>query len=156
MPISPYVRRLREHVGSDTLLIPSAAVVLRDQDGRVLLGRDADSQMWILIGGAIEIDETPEEAAVREAAEEVNVTIRVRRLLGVASGTECRVRYPNGDETAYVVIIYEGEIVGGTLRPDDDEIVATRWVEPSELGAVDLSRITRALLTTVGLLDGSR
>jgi 8-oxo-dGTP pyrophosphatase MutT (NUDIX family) len=152
MPISPYVRRLREHVGTDTLLIPSAAVVLRDQEGRVLLARDADSELWILIGGAIEIDETPEEAAVREAAEEVNVTIRIRRLLGVASGPECRVRYPNGDKTAYVVIIYEGEIIDGTPRPDDEEIIATRWVDPSEIETVDLSRITRALLTTVGLL----
>ena len=153
MPISPYVRRLREHVGTDVLLIPSAAVVLRDREGRVLLAQDADSRLWILVGGAIEIDEAPEEAAVREAAEEVNVTITVRRLLGVASGPECRVRYPNGDETAYVVIIYEGEIVDGTPRPDNVEVLATRWVDPSELGAIDLSSITRALLTTAGLLN---
>ncbi len=153
MPISPYVRRLREHVGTDVLLIPSAAVVVRDGDGRVLLAQDADSMRWILIGGAIEIDESPEEAAVREAAEEASITIRIGQLLGVAAGPECRVRYPNGDETAYVVIIYEGEIIDGTPVADDVEIVATRWVDPAELGEIDLSRITRALLDAVGLVQ---
>ncbi len=152
MPISPYVRRLRKHVGNDVLQIASAAVVVRDPDGQVLLAKDADSGRWILLGGAIEIDESPEDAAVREAAEEAGVEIRIRRLLGVASGPECRVRYPNGDETAYVVIIFEGEIVAGTPRPDGVEILETRWVPPSELAAVDLSGITRALLATSGVL----
>jgi 8-oxo-dGTP pyrophosphatase MutT (NUDIX family) len=102
MPISPYVRRLREHVGNELLLIASAGVLVRDGDGRLLLVRDADSHRLIILGGAIEIDESPAQAAVREAAEEASITVRITRLLGAVSGPEFRVRYPNGDETAYV------------------------------------------------------
>jgi 8-oxo-dGTP pyrophosphatase MutT (NUDIX family) len=153
MPISPYVRRLREHVGNELLLIASAGVVVRDGVGRVLLVKDADSGRLTIIGGAIEIDESPEEAAVREAGEEANITVRTTRLLGVAAGPEFRIRYPNGDETAYVSIVYEGKIVTGTPRPDGVETLETRWIEASELGDADLSAFTRALLRTLGLMQ---
>jgi len=152
MPISPHVQRLRECVGTDLLLIPSVAVMIRDDDGRILLVRDADHGKWITVGGAIEIDESPADAAVREAAEEANVTVRLRHLLGVAAGPEFRVTYSNGDETAYVSIIYEGEVVAGTPEPDGDEVTEARWFALGELAAVDLSDLTRALLIEVGIL----
>jgi ADP-ribose pyrophosphatase YjhB (NUDIX family) len=154
MPISPYVRRLREHVGSELLLVASAGVVVRDEDRHILMVKDAASGRLTILGGAIEIDESPEEAAIREASEEAGVTVRVTRLLGVAAGPEFRIRYPNGDETAYVSIVYEGEIVDGTPQPDGVETVETHWIDTSDLDAADLSDFTRALLSAIGLLDG--
>jgi hypothetical protein len=35
--ISPYVRRLRERVGHDLILLPSVAVLPWDEQGRLLL-----------------------------------------------------------------------------------------------------------------------
>ena len=153
MPISPYVRRLREHVGHELLLIASAGVVVRDDDGRILLARDADTGKLVMIGGAIEVDETPEAAAIREASEEAGITVRIDRLLGVASGPEQRITYPNGDETAYVSIVYGGRIVDGTPRPDGVETVGMQWVGADDLGSADLSPFTRALFRSVGLLE---
>jgi len=63
--ISPYVRRLRELIGHDLLLLPSAGVLPRDDDGRILLVRVIDTDQWAVIGGAIEPDESPEQAALR-------------------------------------------------------------------------------------------
>ncbi len=56
--------------------LPKVAVVLLafiDQDGRIMLNRraDADSEMWELIGGGVEADETPYDAIRREIEEEV-------------------------------------------------------------------------------------
>jgi 8-oxo-dGTP pyrophosphatase MutT (NUDIX family) len=68
--ISPYLRRLREAVGRELVLVPSVAVLPRDKDGRLLLVRDAETGYWQTIGGAIEPDESPQEAAFREAREE--------------------------------------------------------------------------------------
>lgn len=44
--MSPYMARLRRLAGPDTLLVPSAAVLPRDDAGRVLLIRHADTELW--------------------------------------------------------------------------------------------------------------
>jgi len=58
-----------------------------------------------LLGGAIEPDESPQEAAVREALEEVGVQVELTNLRAVLGGPEFRFRYKNGDEVAYVQIL---------------------------------------------------
>ena len=79
MAIAPYLRQLRQQVGHDLLLLPSVAVLPWDDEGRLLLVRNADTGEWQTIGGAIEPDESPEESAVREAAEEAGVTVELTR-----------------------------------------------------------------------------
>jgi len=50
------------------VLLPSVAVLPWDEHGRVLLVREAETGLWQTIGGAVEPDESPAQAAVREAA----------------------------------------------------------------------------------------
>jgi len=73
MAISPYIRRLREAVGSDLLLVPSVAGIIFDHDGRILLVRQADDGVWSTPGGAIEPNEEPADAVVREVWEETGL-----------------------------------------------------------------------------------
>jgi len=152
--IAPYIRRLRARVGNELLVLPSAAVLPRDAAGRVLLVRVADTGHWAVIGGAIEPDESPATAAVREAAEEAGVTVRLGALLGVLGGPEYRITYPNGDQTSYVSIVYDGEVVDGEPTPDGDEILDVRWFPRAELPLEEMSEFTRALLRAVGIGDG--
>lgn len=48
-----------------------------DQNGKVMLNRrkDAPEEMWELIGGGIEENESPEDAIVREVFEELQYTL---------------------------------------------------------------------------------
>jgi len=151
--ISPYIRGLRDRVGSDLLLLPSVSVLPRDQDGRLLLVRLADGG-WATIGGTVEPDESPADAAVREAKEEAGVDVALGPIIGAVGGPDFRVRYPNGDETAYVAVVYEATVVGGTAAPDHDETVEVGWFSPAELASVDLGSFARATFTAVGLLGG--
>ena len=118
MGISPHVRRLRELVGNELLVLPSAAVLPRDEAGRVLLVRIIDTGNWATIGGAIEPDESPAEAALREAEEEAGVALRLGPLLGVVGGPDYRMTYPNGDQVCYVVTVFDATVVSGIPRPD--------------------------------------
>ncbi|HEY1635364.1 MAG TPA: NUDIX domain-containing protein, partial [Acidimicrobiales bacterium] len=86
MGISPYVAALRGAVGSRLLMLPSVSVLPRDPAGRVLLVRHADSEKWDTIGGFVEPDETPQEAAMREAREEASVEVELVRLLAALGG----------------------------------------------------------------------
>jgi ADP-ribose pyrophosphatase YjhB (NUDIX family) len=149
--IAPYIRRLREMVGTELLVLPSAAALPRDEAGRVLLVRIIDTGQWAVIGGAIEPDESPQDAARREAEEEAGVTLELGAILGVLGGPEFRITYPNGDQTSYVSTVYAATVIGGTPRPDGDETSAVAWWDPEDLPYDEMSSFTRALLAAVGL-----
>jgi 8-oxo-dGTP pyrophosphatase MutT (NUDIX family) len=135
MPISPYVRQLREHVGHARLLLPSVSVHVFDDIRRLLLVRQRDDGVWSTPGGVIEPDERPADAAVREAWEETGLLVRPERVLGAYGGPECVVRYPNGDESQYVIVAIGCSIVDGAPRPDHDETTAVQfWSEDDAAG----------------------
>lgn len=153
--ISPHVARLRAAVGHELLVLPSVDIQLVDPEGRVLLARPAGhTDGWHTIGGAIDPGESPQEAAVREAREELGVGIQTRGLLGVFGGPDYEITYPNGDVVAYVAVCYEASIVEGEPVPDGDELAEIRWFSPDELACAELSRFARALLTATGYLAG--
>jgi 8-oxo-dGTP pyrophosphatase MutT (NUDIX family) len=144
--MSPYLARLRAHVGHDLLLAPSVAVLARDDEGRVLMVLNRDTGLWQTIGGMLEPDESPQEAACREAYEEAGVTVELRGILTVVAGPRFRVTYPNGDQMAYVATVFDAVVVGGEPRPDGEETSAVEWFTLDELARADTDDITRALL----------
>ena len=149
--ISPYIQRLREQVGHELLLLPSISVLPRDDAGRILLVRLRDGG-WATIGGFVEPDESPADAAVREAREEAGVDVELGPIVAALGGPEFRVTYPNGDQTAYVAVVYEATVVGGTPEPDDDETDAVAWVAPADLAELDLGPFARATFEALGYL----
>jgi ADP-ribose pyrophosphatase YjhB (NUDIX family) len=156
MGIAPHIARLRAFVGHERLLLPSVAVLPADEAGRVLLAWQAGHRTgWSTVGGAVDPGESPAEAAVREAREEIGVEIRLDRLLDVLGGPDYEVTYPNGDHTAYVAAVYEATIVAGTPAPADGELSDVAWFTREELASAPLSRFTRALLTATGYLPAS-
>jgi 8-oxo-dGTP pyrophosphatase MutT (NUDIX family) len=152
MPISDYLRGLRARVGGDLLLVPSVSGVVLDAAGRVLLVRHANGNVWVIPGGAVDPDENPADAVVREVWEETGVHVVPTGLLGVFGGPEFRVRYANGDETAYVMATFECRPLGGALRPDGEETLEVRYVAASELASLHLPEWMRIVLPPI--LDG--
>jgi 8-oxo-dGTP pyrophosphatase MutT (NUDIX family) len=146
LTISPYLARLRRVIGHDLLLVASVAVLPRDAAGRILLVRSCETGRWQTIGGAVEPDEAPADAARREALEEAGVTLELGAVLAVLGGPEYRVTYPNGDRVAYVVSVFDARISAGEPHPDGEEISEIAWWKSSELDSVDLDGINRALL----------
>jgi 8-oxo-dGTP pyrophosphatase MutT (NUDIX family) len=151
MAISPHIERLRQLVGHELLVLPSAGVLPRDGAGRILLVRLVDTGQWAVIGGAIEPDESPQQAAVREAEEEAGVRVALGAILGVIGGPEFRLTYPNGDQTYYVSTIFDATVIDGSPVPDGDETSDVQWWDRDRLPFHEMSPFTRALLRAVGL-----
>ena len=153
MGIAPHIARLRAFVGHELLLLPSVAVLPADGKGRVLLAWQAGhSDGWTTVGGAVDPGESPAEAAIREAREEIGVEVRLGRLLDVLGGRDYEVTYPNGDRVAYVSAVYEATIVDGEPAPADGELSQLAWFTRDELRTAHLRRFARALLTATGYL----
>jgi 8-oxo-dGTP diphosphatase len=88
------------------------AGVLIVQDGRLLMTRRSSQPFlnaWNLPAGYVESDESPVDAAKREALEETGLRVRVTKLVGVYFFDDD----PRGDG---ILIIYEGVVEGGQLQ----------------------------------------
>ena len=153
MAIPEHIARLRAAVGHDLILLPSVSVLPTDRAGRLLLVRHAGHHDgWAVLGGAVEIGESPAQAAVRETREEIGAQIRLTRLLDVLGGPDYQVSYPNGDRAAYVTAVYEAEITSGNPAPADGELADVAWFHPGQIPGLELNRFARALLTATGYL----
>jgi 8-oxo-dGTP pyrophosphatase MutT (NUDIX family) len=146
--MSPYVRELRARIGSARLLLPSVTALVFDDAGRLLLVRQRDGEVWSTPGGAIEPDESPADAMVREAWEETGLLVEPVGIAGVYGGGECVVRYPNGDETQYVMIVFHCAVRGGSPRADGEETLEARYVGADEARALPLTPWLRHVIST--------
>lgn len=92
----------------------AVAVVIGDASGVLLVRRGIEpgAGAWSFPAGYVNRGEVVEEAAVRELLEELNVEVRLERLVGVYS----RSREP------VVLVVYSGSIIDGELAPDDVEV----------------------------------
>lgn len=155
MGVSPYFARLRAVVGTELILIPGVSVLPWSEELGLLLVRSEDDGPWGLIGGAVEPDESPQEAATREALEEVGIQIEITGLRAVLGGPDFRIRYKNGDEVAYIQTLFDARITAGVPTPDLDEVTEAKWFSRDELKCADLDEFALATFQASGLLDSS-
>jgi 8-oxo-dGTP pyrophosphatase MutT (NUDIX family) len=155
MPSSPFVEAIRAKIGHDLLLLPSATVMLFDDQHRLLLVEDANTGYWITVGGAVDPDEPPADAAVRECWEELGLLVEPTRLIGVFGGPHFRSNYANGDTVSYVATVFEVRRVGGEPKPDGVEITNMRYVSREEAKTLKMSVATREMVDYAYDFDGT-
>lgn len=126
-----YIQWIRSKVGHEKIILVFAGGCIFNEKGEVLLQKRGDSNKWGFPGGAIELGETPEMAAIREAKEETGLDVEVGDLIGIF--TDCDMRYPSGDQAHSIFIAYELKQVGGSLQCDGDETVGLQYFALDQL-----------------------
>ncbi|RZU50341.1 8-oxo-dGTP diphosphatase [Krasilnikovia cinnamomea] len=134
MPVSPYIARLRAHVGHDLLLLPGVSAVVHNAAGHLLLARRSDNGRWSLPAGIIDPGEQPSDTVIREVFEETGVHVEIERVGGVATHP---VVYPNGDICEYLNVWFRCRAVGGAPRTDGDESLEVGWFALDDLPELD-------------------
>lgn len=122
MPTPAFVTEMRELVGHRPLWLATAAGVVFDTEGRVLLGRRADTGAWDLPGGIIDPAEQPADAAIREIFEETGMIALPEILSSV--GVSARITYANGDNVQYLELTFGCRAVGGEAKVNASESTA--------------------------------
>ncbi len=120
---------------------------------KVLLRKHDKYDIWLSVGGHIELDETPEQAAVREVKEEVGLDIKLfGHTKGEANGgPENRGHrdlippkylgiHPVSDTHQHIVLVYFAvSETDKILEPlNEKEKAETCWVSNDELEKMDL------------------
>ncbi|MFF4209533.1 NUDIX domain-containing protein [Streptomyces sp. NPDC001796] len=146
MATPDFIRTIRASAGHQLLWLPGVTAVVFDDDGRVLLGRRADTGRWSAIGGIPEPGEQPAACAIREVYEETAVRCVAERVVLVQALAP--VTYANGDTCQYMDITFRCRAVGGEARVNDDESLEVGWFPVDslpELNEYGLLRIKQAL-----------
>jgi ADP-ribose pyrophosphatase YjhB (NUDIX family) len=93
--------------------LPTADVIIEVGDRIVLVRRNNTPCGWAIPGGFVEVGETVETAAVREALEETGLSVRLYALLGIYSN-------PSRDSRFHTIsLVYIGHAEGKPEGSDD-------------------------------------
>ncbi|MGW7518536.1 NUDIX hydrolase [Streptomyces sp. NPDC054796] len=132
MATPDFIREIRATAGHQLLYLPGVSAVVFDDEGRVLLGRRADTGEWSIIGGIPDPGEQPADAVVREVEEETAVRCAPERVVLVQAMNR-PVTYPNGDTCQFMDICFRCRATGGEPRVNDDESLEVGWFGLDEL-----------------------
>ena len=132
------------NTASDSLVVVAAALV--DRDGRLLVQQRPEGTsmagLWEFPGGKREAGETPEQALVRELAEELAIDVDHGCLAPACFASDML-----GDRHL-LLLLYVCRKWRGT--PMAQHATALRWVRPVELYALEMPPSDKPL---IGLLE---
>jgi len=97
--------------------VPAAGVIVVESDAILLVKRAHPPRIgwWCIPAGFMEWEESPEQTAVRELAEETGLQIELSSLFGIYSGND-------DPRTNALLVLYLGRKVGGTMQAADDAL----------------------------------
>ncbi|MBN2096687.1 NUDIX hydrolase [Candidatus Peregrinibacteria bacterium] len=126
--------------------------LITDDDGKILLMKRADQSSmypgyWGLVGGFIDWGETGEQAAIREAKEEIGVTVKVERFIGRYYNT------PTPKKSIVTSLPHYSKIVAGTPHcAQQEECSDVGWFAPDEVRRMELAYDHKQILEDEGLI----
>ncbi|MBQ3374632.1 MAG: NUDIX domain-containing protein [Oscillospiraceae bacterium] len=112
-----YIHELRKEIGPRKIILNCAGALIV-KDDKILFQRRTDNGKWGLIGGLLEMNETYEEAALREIREETGLEVRLDSFLGIFHNHN--MVWSNGDAAHVISAFYTASIITGTPRIDEE------------------------------------
>ncbi|MDP5273650.1 NUDIX domain-containing protein [Chengkuizengella axinellae] len=129
-----YIRWIRSKVGHDKIFLNFAGGCVVNEKGEILLQKRGDKKAWGFPGGALELGESAEEAAIREIEEETGLSVQVDELIGIY--TKYNDEYPNGDKAQTILFFFKCSIKGGELVVDQKETLELKFIRPEHAPAL--------------------
>ena len=114
-----YIHELRRITGPRKLILNCAGALII-QDDKILFQRRTDNGKWGLIGGLLEMNETYEEAALREIREETGLEVKLNAFLGIFHNHN--MVWSNGDAAHVISAMYTASIITGEPRVDEESL----------------------------------
>ncbi|SRR6266487_1617537 len=101
-------------------LVPAACTIVTDADGKILLHRRRDNELWTIPGGAMEIGESIGECAIRETREETGLEVEPEYVIGIYSNPRHLHAFPDGMVRQQFTVCIACRLIGGELATSDE------------------------------------
>ncbi|KFZ77665.1 NUDIX hydrolase [Amycolatopsis sp. MJM2582] len=130
----------------------AVSAFIQDDEGRILMIRRTDNDLYSIPGGQLELGETLAQAAVREVREETGIECEVTGVIGLYSNPNHVIAYDDGEVRQEFSICFRAQSLGGELETSA-ESKEVHWVERDELKSLKVHpsislRVSHALAGT--------
>ena len=129
----------------------AVSAFIQDDEGRILMIRRTDNDLYSIPGGQLELGETLTEAAVREVREETGIECEVTGVIGLYSDPKHVIAYDDGEVRQEFSICFRAKSCGGTLATSN-ESKEVLWITEDDLRRLTIHpsitlRIEHALIS---------
>jgi ADP-ribose pyrophosphatase YjhB (NUDIX family) len=127
-------------------LVPAASAVVIDDDGRIVLQRRTDNEMWALPGGVMDLGESVAQCAIRETREETGLDVEVTGIVGIYSDPKHVFAYDDGEVRQEFSICVLARVRGGAIQVSDESHEVQAF-DPKEIEALPMVSSIRLRVT---------
>ncbi|WP_410567665.1 NUDIX hydrolase [Amycolatopsis sp. cmx-4-61] len=117
----------------------AVSAFIQDDEGRILMIRRTDNDLYSIPGGQLELGETLAEAAVREVREETGIECEVTAVIGLYSDPKHVIAYDDGEVRQEFSICFRAAATGGTLQTSN-ESKEVAWVALGDLPHLNIHK----------------
>jgi ADP-ribose pyrophosphatase YjhB (NUDIX family) len=121
-----------------TSVVPSANVIVVNDEGAILLIRRTDNGNLALPGGGMDLGESISETAVREVREETGLDVEITGLVGIYTNPRHLIEYTSdGEVRQEFSIVFTARPVRGTptTSSESSEVL---WTDPADVDGMQM------------------
>jgi ADP-ribose pyrophosphatase YjhB (NUDIX family) len=115
----------------------AVSAFIQDGEGRILMIRRTDNDLYAIPGGQLELGETLSQAAVREVREETGIECEVTGVIGLYSNPDHVIAYDDGEVRQEFSICFRAKVVSGELRTSS-ESKEVCWISLTKVVDLDV------------------
>ncbi|MGW5706059.1 NUDIX hydrolase [Amycolatopsis japonica] len=123
----------------------AVSAFIQDDEGRILMIRRTDNDLYSIPGGQLELGETLAQAAVREVREETGIECEVTGVIGLYSNPNHVIAYDDGEVRQEFSICFRATPVGGEFQTSN-ESKEVLWVSTSKISGLKIHESIRLRL----------
>ncbi|WNV82153.1 NUDIX domain-containing protein [Umezawaea sp. Da 62-37] len=120
-----------------TNIVVAVTAFVQDAQGRLLMIRRTDNDLYSIPGGAQDVGETIGHTVIREVKEETGVDVEPVEIIGVYSDPAHVISYSDGEVRQQFSICFRAKSISGSLRTSS-ESSEVHWVSQKELDSLNI------------------
>jgi ADP-ribose pyrophosphatase YjhB (NUDIX family) len=118
-------------------IVVAVTAFIQDADGRILMIRRTDNDLYAIPGGALDVGETLTQTVQREVLEETGINVEVTGLIGIYSDPQHVIEFTDGEIRQEFSICFRATPTSGQLRTSN-ESKEVLWVSPADLDGLNI------------------
>ncbi len=120
------------HAPKANSIVPAASAVVTNDEGKILLQRRSDNDLWALPGGAMEVGEAIKETVVREVKEETGLDVQPEYVIGIYTNPHHVIAFSDGEVRQQFSICFSCTLLDGSIQVSE-ESTQVAFFAPSEI-----------------------